>query len=174
MGNLEAWTHLIGFESILLIRAKISSKVKSVFVFKAYDWPEIVNRLDDEEKAYISWEEQEAQLKILMNSKSERPEIRQYAKRSSQSPLPGRPLELQKKGEYNELLDLCLEDPKELLALLPEDQKVDVRLDNRSIVRYTIKFFAVADEIDEKPIWGNSFLAQQHRKSLGFPDEKFD
>lgn len=73
MGNLEAWTHLIGFESILLIRAKISSKVKSVFVFKAYDWPEIVNRLDDEEKAYISWEEQEAQLKILMNSKSERP-----------------------------------------------------------------------------------------------------
>ena len=186
-------------------------KVKGNFILKAYDWPEIVNRLDEEEKAYRSWKGQEAQLKILMNSKPERPvwlypepkvqpfyrslrkeltiaveraewpesdqlfwEIRQYAKRSSRSPLPGGPLELQKKGNYNELLDLCLKDPRELPVLLPEDQKVDVRLYNRSIVRYMIKFFAVADEIDEVPIWGNSFLAQQHRKSLGFPDEKFD
>lgn len=186
-------------------------KVKGDFVFKAYDWPEIVNRIDDEEKAYRSWKEQEAQLRILMSSKPERPiwlypepkaqpfyrsiwkeliiageraewpkfdqllwEIRRYAKRSSQSLLPGGPLELQKKGNYNELLDLCLKDLKELPVLLPEDQKVNVRLYNRSIVRYMNKFFVVADEIDEKPIWGNSFLAQQHRKSLGFPDEEFN
>ncbi|CAD6589858.1 MAG: hypothetical protein ASARMPRED_004291 [Alectoria sarmentosa] len=129
-------------------------KVNGNFIFKAYDWPEIVNRLDEEEKAYRSWKEQQAQLKILMNSKAERP----------------------KKGNYNELLDLCLKDLKELPVLLPEDQKADadVCLYNRSIVRYLIKFFAVADEIDEVPIWGNSFLAQKHRKSLGFADQKFD
>ena len=184
-------------------------KVQGRFSFKAYDWLEIVKRLDDEERAYRVWREEQAQLEILMNSKPERPvwlypkpraqpfyrtlrkqliiamrrtfesasveqvfwEIRQYVKRSSRSPLPGGPLKLQKKGHYDQLLDMCLDDLKDLPEMLSEDQKADMRRYNRSIIRYMTKFFVVADEIDGKVIWANGYLAQQHMKRLGFPEE---
>ena len=98
-------------------------------------------------------------------------EIRQYVKRKPLSPLPGDPLELQKKGHYDQLLDMCLDDIRDLPKMLSEDKKGKVRRYNRSIGRYMKKFFVVANETKGKAIWANGFFAQQHTKRLGFPKE---
>ena len=187
-------------------------QVKGNFQFKAYEWPEILDLLDDEERAHRSWKEEQAQLHILMNSKPERPvwlyqapraqpfyrsirkeliiamertfmsvdveqilwAIRQYVKRSSQTPLPGGPLELQKKGHYDRLLDMCRGDIRDLPYILPEDHKVNLDRYVESIGQYMNKFFEIVDEIDEKPVWANGLLAQKHLKALGFPEGKND
>ena len=48
-------------------------RVKGNFRFKAYRWPEIVNLLDEQERAYRSWREDQERLRILSNSLPERP-----------------------------------------------------------------------------------------------------
>lgn len=187
-------------------------RVQGHFLFKSYEWPEIVKRLDNEERAYGVWREEQAQLEILMNSKPERPvwlypesraqpfhrslrkeliiamrrtfesvrveqgfwEIRQYVERSSRPPLPGGPLELQMKGRYDQLLDMCLDDIRDLPKMLSEDQKVGLRRYNESIGQFMRNFFVVANEIDGKAIWANGFFAQQHMERLGLPKEHFD
>ncbi len=187
-------------------------QVKGNFLFKAYDWLEIVNLLDAEETAYRLWKGEQAQLEILLNSKPERPvwlylepsaqpvyrpirkaliiamkrtfvctdveqrlwQIRQYVKRSFHTPLPGGPLELQKRGNYDELQDLCRKDLNSLRTLLPEDQKVDRHRYAESISDYMTKYFFLIDEDDGKPIWGDELIARRHRESLGFPEEKVD
>ena len=101
-------------------------------------------------------------------------EIRQMVKSSTQSPVPGGPRELQQRGNYDELRDLCLKDIEDLPRILPADQRADQRLYNRAIFRYMIKYFCVADEEDGNAIWLETFFAQQHRLRLGFPAEYYD
>ena len=187
-------------------------RVKGNFYFKAYRWPEVVDLLDEQERAYKSWRTDQETMRILSNSLPERPlwlypppkphpvyrsirkelivatsrawdsvkydltlwEIRQLVKKSTESPVPGGPRELQQRANYDELRDLCLQDIADLPRILPADQRVDERLYNQAIVRYMIKYWCVADEEDGKAIWGMTYLAQKHRRQLGFPDEYYD
>ena len=101
-------------------------------------------------------------------------EIRQLVQSSALSPVPGGPRELQQRANYDELLDLCLQDIRDLPKILTADQRPDERLYNRAIVRYMIRYFLVYDEEDDgSAIWGHNYIAQRHRRQLGFPNEYF-
>ena len=188
-------------------------RLEGSFQFKKYSWPEVVDLLDKQEKAYKLWKEDQAQLQILAKSLPEPPlwlhsppktqpvyrsirkelinatykawdtpdyeltlwEIRQLVKSSAPSPVPGGPRELQQRANYDELLDLCLQDMRDLPEILSADQRADERLYNRAIVRYMIRYFLVYNEEDDgSAIWGQNYVAQRHRRQLGFANEYFD
>lgn len=78
-------------------------------------------------------------------------EMRQYLKLSKQAPIEGGPLELQRKGQYDDLLELCQNDMNDLPAILPEDQKADSWWYSRVISRYRRKYFVEGKTLDGKP-----------------------
>ena len=83
-------------------------------------------------------------------------EIKQYLKSSKQAPVEGGPLELQKKGQYDDLLELCQNDMNCLPAILPGDQKADSWWYSCVMVRYRKKYFAEKGYLDGKPVWARS------------------
>ena len=98
-------------------------------------------------------------------------ELRQYVKRSISSPLPGGPLELQRAGRYDELLQLCLRDDENLrynasvvYSQLPE---ADAAHYLKSIFRYMRRYFELGGEIENRGLIQND-TALRHRKALGF------
>ena len=99
-------------------------------------------------------------LMIAMNKRGDEAEVeqifwemRQYLKLSKQAPVEGGPLELQKKGRYDDLLELCQNDMNSLPAILPEDQKADSWWYSRVIFRFRKKYFVEGDTlVDGKPI----------------------
>ena len=98
-------------------------------------------------------------------------ELRQYVKRSISSPLPGGPLELQRAGRYDELLQLCLRDDENLrynasvvYSQLPE---ADAAHHLKSIFRYIWRYFELSGGIENRELVQND-TALRHRKALGF------
>ncbi|KAL2048790.1 hypothetical protein ABVK25_010972 [Lepraria finkii] len=188
-------------------------EVEGSYLFKGCDMPEILRRLDEEEKEYLAWREKQVRSKYPKKSPLQRSkwqyekriqqpgyqsyrkyllkamrksevdpetilihedhkfwELRQYVKRSKSSPLPGGPLELQRAGRYDELLQLCLRDEENLecnasvvYSQLPEADAAHYLM---SIFRYIMRYF----ELDVQPV--NKGLIQnvtalRHRKALG-------
>lgn len=85
-------------------------------------------------------------------------EMRQYLRLSKQPPVAGGPLELQRKGQYDDLLELCQNDINNLPAILAEDQKADSWWYSCVIVRFRNKYFVVGNTlVDGKPIWVRRF-----------------
>ena len=83
-------------------------------------------------------------------------------------------MESQESSNNDELLDLCPKDRQDLPDILSKAHQVTLRRYNRSVIRYASMFFDLANEIEQKSIWAYENLAQQHRKRLGFAEEKFD
>ena len=92
-------------------------------------------------------------------------------KRSISSPLPGGPLELQRAGRYDELLQLCLRDNENLRSnasvVYPQLPEGDADHYLKSIFRYMRRYFEHGGEIENMGLIQND-TALRHRKALGF------
>lgn len=108
-----------------------------------------------EETAYRSISKN---LMIAMNKRGDEAEagqifweMRQYLRLFQQAPVEGGPLELQRKGRYDELLELCQKDMNSIPAVLPEDQKADSWWYSCVIFRYRNKYFVEGKTLEGKP-----------------------
>ncbi|MCJ1455899.1 hypothetical protein MMC28_006256 [Mycoblastus sanguinarius] len=161
------------------------------FVFQDYLWHEVVEMLDNEDKAFAEWEAHQVINPLL--EKPNRPihqelysamqivgeeehdqaiwEIRMYAKRNQK--VHSGVLELGGSAKYDELFTVLARDLAEAPALLPKNELQDLEYHRNCIRRHRAKFFELADLGDGSgSTWEKKAKTKAHENQVTKEKEK--